>query len=278
MADILSKYGIKEVSDVTFYALGTTGVPTNPVLFLDTLKVSSPETTAESTDARGGKGNPALITWDYNKEITLTLQDALFSVRSLEVMFGSKAVAISTTASATSSAGNGQIMRTEVIHATTNGNLAANGWSAAFSEAGCTATKQNPKIFKTDGTTIASTASLTAGEAYFVTYDLLATEGYVIDISASTFPGTYYITGDTYCRNEANGKDEFFQFIIPKAKVTSESVTITLEAEGDPSVFDMNIRVLRPADGVMMKLVKYSLNEGSATTSGSIIHNHTVNP
>ena len=49
-----------------------------------------------------------------------------------------------------------------------------------------------------------------------------------------------------------------FQFIIPKAKVTSEN-TITLEAEGDPSVFNMNLTVLRPDSGEMMKLVQYTL-------------------
>lgn len=54
-----------------------------------------------------------------------------------------------------------------------------------------------------------------------------------------------------------------FQFIIPKAKVQSEN-TITLEAEGDPSVFNMSLRVMRPADGVMMKLVKYTATESTS--------------
>lgn len=59
----------------------------------------------------------------------------------------------------------------------------------------------------------------------------------------------------------------FFQFIIPKAKVTSEN-TITLEAEGgDPSTFSMNLTVLRPDDGsAMMKLVQYELNDGANIT------------
>ncbi len=43
----------------------------------------------------------------------------------------------------------------------------------------------------------------------------------------------------TYARSQASGKDEFYQFIIPKAKVQSEN-TITLEAEGDPSVNVIN--------------------------------------
>ena len=32
-----------------------------------------------------------------------------------------------------------------------------------------------------------------------------------------------------------------------------------MEAEGDPSTFSMNLKVLRPADKEMMKLVKYNI-------------------
>ena len=89
MASILDRYGIKEVADVTFYTIDkTTGQPDKPVLYLDTLKVSTIEQTAESVDARGGKGNPKLVTWDYGKEITVTIEDALFSAKSMAIMFG----------------------------------------------------------------------------------------------------------------------------------------------------------------------------------------------
>src|SRR5574344_1419835 len=90
MASILDRYGIKEVADVTFYKIDpATQKPAEPVLYLDTLKVSTIEQTAENTSARGGKGNPELITWDYGKEITVTLEDALFSAKSMAIMFGS---------------------------------------------------------------------------------------------------------------------------------------------------------------------------------------------
>ena len=58
MDSILDRYGIKEVCDVTFYDIDNSGNPTSPVLYLDTLKVSTVEQTAENTSARGGKGNP----------------------------------------------------------------------------------------------------------------------------------------------------------------------------------------------------------------------------
>lgn len=88
MASILDRYGIKEVADVTFYHLNEAGAPEYPVLYLDTLKVSTIETTGEETYAQGGQGNARLIGWDFNKEITLSLQDALFSAKSLAIMFG----------------------------------------------------------------------------------------------------------------------------------------------------------------------------------------------
>jgi hypothetical protein len=76
-----------------------------------------------------------------------------------------------------------------------------------------------------------------------------------IVISASTFPGNYTVIGKTFARDIATGKDELFVWYVPKAKVNSE-VTLTMEAEGDPTVFDMNLRVLRNEDGSMVKMFK----------------------
>ena len=93
MASILDRYGIKEVADVTFYKIKNDGTRGDPVLYLDTLKVSTIEQTAETVDARGGKGNPKLVTWDYGKEITVSIEDALFSSKSMSIMFGDGTVA-----------------------------------------------------------------------------------------------------------------------------------------------------------------------------------------
>ena len=287
MASILDRYGIKEVADVTFYELGSDGKPTKPVLYLDTLKVSTIEQTADEAEAKGGKGNAPLVVWDYGKEITVTLEDALFSAKSMAIMFGNGTVKSYAGASA-------YIMKTEQFNAValTGSALPSTtddgGWKAKYEGPdGKLYTKVNPKFYDEAGNQVVvdtpSTGQVawvtgTATAKYFCTFDILV-DGSVIDISAASFPGTYYITGDTYARSEASGADEFFQFIIPKAKVQSEN-TITLEAEGDPSVFNMNLRVLRPADGVMMKLVKYSAQNGTsaAAASVSIVHNHALLP
>ena len=171
-------FGIKEVCDVAFYEVGTVtmgdgGVVSSgtPLFILDTLKVSNIENTAEQSDAKGGKGNAPLISWDYGREITVSLQDAVLSEKTLALMFE---------------------------------NDAANADS-------------------------------------------------VIEISAYKYPGVYSVVGKTFARDITTGKDKLFTWYVPKAKINSE-VTLTMEAEGDPTVFDMNLKVLRDSDGAMMKL------------------------
>lgn len=63
-----------------------------------------------------------------------------------------------------------------------------------------------------------------------------------------------------------------FQFVINKAKVLSD-VTITLEAEGDPSTFEMSLQVLKATnergEPEMMKLIRYDMGGSSGTISGN---------
>ena len=90
--NLFEQYGIKEVADVTFYNITRIGDEEfyTPVLHLDTLKVSTLEKSAENVSAQGGKGNKKLITWNFGKEIKLSLEDALFSPASMSMIWGGK--------------------------------------------------------------------------------------------------------------------------------------------------------------------------------------------
>ena len=243
--NILDRYGIKEVADVTFYEIAEGGVPGAPVLYLDTLKVSTIEQTAENTSARGGKGNPELIMWDYGKEITVTLEDALFSAKSMALMYGIEPKEDSEDFSSITHVLK-TVRKADVIDAS---HFRINGQSAEV---------EGVSYYDAYNKPVSAESGQVPSSDYVYATGKLKVTGQQIVISSDKFPGTYYITGDTYARSEATGDDEFFQFIIPKAKMQSE-VTLTMEAEGDPSTFNMNLKVLRPADGEMMKLVKYSL-------------------
>lgn len=85
---LFDQYGIKEVADVTLYSIhkkedGSGNLYYVPALYLDTLKVSTTEKTAENTWAQGGLGNSRLINWDYGKTINVNLEDALCTPASL---------------------------------------------------------------------------------------------------------------------------------------------------------------------------------------------------
>lgn len=91
--NIFDQYGIKEVADVTLYSIhkkqdGSGDVYYVPALYLDTLKISTAEKTAENVWAQGGLGNARLICWDYGKQINVSLEDALCTPASLGLCWG----------------------------------------------------------------------------------------------------------------------------------------------------------------------------------------------
>lgn len=277
MASIFEQYGIKEVADVTFYERDTAGHE-KPVLYIDTAKVSTIEKTASTAEARGGKGNPALISWDFGLEINVTLEDALFSPKSMAIMQGAGKVVESTTTDPVYIDVTGELVEVSsstlalkhpfkknsiyIYEVDENGRWVngqqLRGWEACTST-GTTTSAETQYIKKgTNGTEITTDK---VAVFYKTALDGQVGSAQVININSDTFPGTYRVVGDTFARNRATGKDEFFQFIIHRAKVSPEN-TITLSADGDPSTFNMSLKVLRNiGDSGMIDLVKYNFNE-----------------
>lgn len=172
--------------------------------------------------------------WDFNKEINITLEDALFSAKSMAIMFGNgKVKGIKTDASASKKL----IMKSEQFTATaavasglTSETAKTAGWNEKYEAPdGKLYAKISPVFFDAEGK---KTEALVKGDKYFCTYDL-EVSGSVIEVSGNSFPGVYYAVGDTMVRSAESGLDEAFQLIIPKAKVLSEN-TITMEAKLRP--------------------------------------------
>lgn len=255
--NIFDQYGLKEVANVTFYDIKTGKV----VLFLDSLKVSTIETTAENTEARGGWGNPTLITWDYNKEVNVTLEDALFSAASLKTIMGAGIEVASASAKQT-------IDINEELVVDAEGNVKLSYKPKTDTSVSYLDLQDNDyvSVKPVDGKAKVGEAE-DEGKAVRVFYktevDGTSGNAVTITISATKFGGTYRVVGDTIVRNRETGEDEPFQFVIEKAKIQNE-VTFTMEAEGDPATFNLPLRVLRDKNGNMFKLVKYNIPTVSA--------------
>lgn len=245
-----------------------------PVLFLDTLKVSTLEQASEKTDATGGRGNAKLITWDYGKEITLSIEDALYTPASMAAIWAGEHGDLKNGVKDTT-----MIDRMEKIVAKRSFIVPAGNREGTPSEGNITAQAvyYDPKTMEPfqDGTPIAE------GEVVYKFTRSVAYEGNsignTIEISADKFPGTYKVVGETLVRDKATGEDQRFQFIIPEAKMSAESTSITLEADGDPVVFSFTMDVLRPDDGVMMKFVQFDVVDNEEENDGSTMVKDTEN-
>ena len=292
MAIILDKYAIKEVADVMFYELDSKGAPSAPVLYLDTLKTSTLSQSSEVVDARGGKGNVKILSWDTNKELTIEMEDAVYSAKSLGIMFGGdmkvygdKQEVLKTLRYSLESikeSGNDYL----TFDIAGNQLYIAKTLVSAFSYQKTDGTEVSDPVPMAAATIDWTTGKNTGGTQAidFITFDLLdctssavaradgngvINGGVTIDIGAEFNSNTYYITGDTYARNVASGKDEFLQFIIPKGKVSAEDVSLTMEADGDPATFSMTVQCLKSESGSMVKLVKYNIGAGGADAIGN---------
>lgn len=268
MARYSDKFGVKEVMDVTFYDLESF----EPVLYIDTLKMSNLENTAEESEARGGRGNPILLTWDYNREANFTIQDALIAPDGLALLSGMErgdlfpgtarvyerevitlagVAGVETIVLQHEAIAADRIFVYDVYHGIAAGELTLDGVTLSNMDG---VTEIN-----IDAGLVEEVDNIKQVVVYYP-YQRTDLDGplQTITISSDDFPGYYRVVGDTLIRNARTGLDEPFQLVVHRAKILP-GFTITMEAEGDPSVFDMNLKVMRPLDRTtMIEMTKYS--------------------
>lgn len=259
-----AKFGSKEVMDVVLYDMETD----KPIIQFDSLKTSSISVTSEKVYARGGKGNPKLITWETNKEATLTIEDALISPKSIELISGiARKVGVQTIR---------MRQTTEYDKGENKGKLyplkADDTGKIVLAFDPCTAVEkvlvypfdadcEEEALISTAGATLEKnvlTVAAAANKRVVVYYDYESAETaetYVID--AEHFSGTYKLVGDTVLRNQKTGKDEAFQITIPNLKFAS-NLELGFAAEGDPSTTSFECEIMQDVDaGTMIQMVKY---------------------
>lgn len=235
-----TRYGLKEVANVIFFDVATN----KPVLFFDTLKVSSIENESESAEARGGQGNGRLMTWDFGRTATLTLQDALLSDVSLSLLAGNavKTTGIEVVGRETLVAETVSTKVQVTLAETPKGG--ADKISAYKMDKGVMG--EEITGFTLNVKSLEFATGVTAGQSVMVFYVYDAPVGATsVTFSGSKFPATYRVVGDTVVRGQ-DGVDRKMQFVIPKAKLQS-TFNLTMDAE-NVSTFDFTLDVLVDAE------------------------------
>ncbi len=88
------KFGVRECANIVFRAKTPTNIGKykfkagQPVLYIDTATTSSVEQATTTVYAQGGRGNVRLISWEGEKTLTFTVEDALLSPVSLAMLSG----------------------------------------------------------------------------------------------------------------------------------------------------------------------------------------------
>jgi len=250
----MARFGVKEVANVTLYNLETG----KPELFLDTLKLSNLENSAESVSANGGSGSPKLVSWDFNRTATFNVQDALLNPKALSMQAGTELVRgeeiiyerevkyISSTSTAVELSYTPETVGNITVYVTKDGY-------AHDSEL------VEGTDFSVVGKDLTVSKALGTGEKVIVYYTHKVVTAETITIKSDKFGGYYKVVGDTLWRNEATGKDEKVQLVIDKAKVSS-AFTLTMQPDGEPSVFDFNLEVFKsPNSTDMVKMIRYNV-------------------
>lgn len=226
------RFGLKEVANVIFFDVGTG----KPAIFFDTLKVSTIENKSDSAEATGGQGNGRLMSWDFGRTATLTMQDALLSDITISALAGNTMV--------TSNVAIVGRERKTIDSGTKKISLDQTPDTDSLTIFKMDGNMLGTELVKTTDWTLSSkdvTFTTATGEVMvFYTYTM-ATGATQITFSGNAFPATYRVVGDTIVRGE-DGINHKMQFVIPKAKLKSD-FNITMDA-GNVATFDFNLDVL----------------------------------
>lgn len=250
------KFGVREICNVVFRAKDAMKIGSasfkkgQPVLFMDSAKTSTLESAATSVYAQGGRGNTRLVTWEGEKTLTFTVEDALLSPVSFAMLSGAGVVK-------GASGGKSKVH----VHMTTTTTVGDNGkvdLTGALAT-GDTICKTAPifvmEVEKDDGSltgkvytaTIDNEAkSLTItgdpipdpATPIMVDYYVLKDAAKVteLQVDAEKFAGYFYVEADTLFRAQKDGKDYPANITLPNVKIQS-NWTFSMASTGDPSTF-----------------------------------------
>lgn len=256
------RYGQREICNVVLKNITTNA----PVLYLESLKVSSLDVGATRVHAKGSRGNARLVGWSSDKEPSFKCEDALISPESMAVLAGTTVVEDSVSAhkkevfiiGTTTGATTTGVTIAEIPVTGTTGTdkffyVASNAYSIGTALT-WTVAGTGTACFTFTGTHIALGTSTVINGDYLITdYYWTATGTKRIKITSDQFAGYYKLEAETLWRDE-NGSDYPALFTIPKLQL-KDSFNLSMEATGDPKTFTFDFDVYKSASNTDMVLI-----------------------
>lgn len=234
----INKFGAVEVLDVLLRDVTSK----EPILFLDTLKITTLNQEGSVKTIQGGIGNVDLIEYDYGRQVTMEIQDALASMSSLAVMWGGDLLTGDETDNVMAIL-NITTGEEGILNLPTEITVAEGTTIHAFNTGG---TEHEKVVVKFDADTSTYSAKDTSAGV-----DLLVfvegkpdTKAVQLTINNLSLPPTVELIGKTFFINQMTGKSMEYQLRVPMFKVNMGG-GLTMEAGGDAAVFDFNGKALQ---------------------------------
>jgi hypothetical protein len=238
----LERFGVVTVMEATLY--DTTG---KPVLFMDTLKMSNITSEGQEKTVKGGKFADTLLNYNYGRSVKIEFQDALLSFSTIDKLWGGTLDRV---------AANITINKRERITAANVNTLTTAHTIASFVAIYDETTGLEVAATGT-GTTITATGLLVINHVYqaYYTYAAVDTGFNPVQalIKSNSFPKLVKFIGKSFFIEQASGKQIEAEIEIPRLQLNS-NFTLTMEAEGDASVFDFGGTALADATHELIKI------------------------
>lgn len=226
----LEKFGAVTVFDATFYD----PVTNKPLITFDTLTVSNISVESEQKEIRGGQGANLLVSYDYGKNATVEITDALASMFSLQYIMGSRLKEDFTA-----------LVRKEFELDGSTATLTFD--PAPVLTESLTYIKIDKDGLHTQVEVANATASISGLSnivkviAYYTVNYTGAGKSHVKELTLTSvdFPPVVKMVGETIFIDVKTGRRIAAQIEIPKFKLNTD-FELTFEAEGDASTFDFS--------------------------------------
>lgn len=262
------RYGVREICNVFVKAKvngqkvgNKTYKAGQPVCHFDSLKTSTVEGAATTVYATGGRGNPRLMSWDGERTLTFTMEDALISEVGIALLTGAGLIDASAS-------------KPLYQHITLTGSVSTDGKTITLNDADEVTNMFMDKdvsdypvylasldsegsvtgdFVKVEGTYSAGKITVTKftdsndKEVTTIKDCICLVDCYQkkesglsqIDIEPGKFGGNYYFEAETLFRT-GDGSDVAAEFIIPNGKIQS-NFTFSMASSGDPSTFTFTV-------------------------------------
>lgn len=241
----------REVCDLIFADYATK----KPFLNLDFANVTSTELTSESVFAYGGKGHPKRVQFSGEKGGTLTIETQMQSPKLWQLVTGGKASSTASFIRRTEAAvdDSGKIITLEDTPAADTVYVYAKDDDCGTVLAS-----------EVSGNTVTLTNALTANAAVIIYYMKKADTGVqTISISASSFPGSFIVYGDTIMKTD---NDEVLPYHMVAYKCAPQgNLSLSFSNSGDPGSITITCDLMADAEDRILDLILIENETASET-------------